>query len=424
MKFNKWTLGLAAVGAVSLTSAARADDVTNSLMTAVASTTISGYVDTSINWTPGTGNVNAPPYAYNSASKADGFNLNGVDITLQKAEDETEWASGYQVDVFLGPDAATLATGFGNTIKQAFVTLRTPVGNGIDWKLGVWDTIIGYEATEDPNNPNHTRSYGYTIEPTTATGLNGTYKINDTASVTLGIADTAQPATINGRANPPLAESYKSYLGALSLTAPTNWGAESGSSLYVGFISGFDGALNGGGGSASQNFYAGTTINTPMSELKVGASYDYFFARQAYLAPSFGAPLANLQQSWANAIDLYTTYQASDKLSFNSRVEYFWQSRNTGPVGSFASPAVPVAGSDKIFAITETIEYDLWKNVISRLELRWDHQAGIPEGGITPGNYNGVFGGQTQTGAGAPANGVTGTKHNDYQLIANIIYKF
>ena len=52
MKFNKWTLGLAAIGAVSLTSAARADDVTNSLMTAVASTTISGYVDTSINWTP------------------------------------------------------------------------------------------------------------------------------------------------------------------------------------------------------------------------------------------------------------------------------------------------------------------------------------------------------------------------------------
>ncbi len=410
MKFNKWTLGLAAVGVVSLTSAARADDVTNSLMTAVASTTISGYVDTSVNWTPGTGNVLVPGYAYNSSTKADGFNLNSVDITLQKAEDETEWASGYQVDVFLGPDAAALGTGFGNDIKQAFVTLRTPVGNGIDWKLGVWDTIIGYEATEDPNNPNHTRSYGYTIEPTTATGLNGTYKINDSASLTLGIANTAQPATINNRANPPLAESYKSYLGALSLTAPTNWGSASGSSLYIGYIDGFDGAY----GNASQNFYAGSTINTPMSELKVGASYDYFFVKQSYLAPAFGAPLANLQQAWANAIDIYSTYQATDKLSFNSRAEYFWQSRNTGPV----------AGSDKVFALTETIEYDLWKNVMSRLELRWDHQAGIPEGGITPGNYNGVFGGQNQVGAGAPANGITGTKHNNYQVIANIIYKF
>jgi Putative beta-barrel porin-2, OmpL-like. bbp2 len=423
MKFNKWTLGLAAVGAVSLTSAARADDVTNSLMTAVASTTISGYVDTAINWTPGTGNNFVPAYAYNSTSKADGFDVNSVDITLQKAEDETEWASGYQVDVFLGPDAAALGTGFGNTIKQAFVTLRTPVGNGIDWKLGVWDTIIGYEATEDPNNPNYTRSYGYTIEPTTATGLNGTYKISDSASVTLGIANTAQPATINNRANLPgvnvLSESYKSYLGALSLTAPTNWGSASGSSLYIGYISGFDGALNGGAGSDSQNFYAGSTINTPMSELKVGASYDYFFARQAYLAPTYGAPLANLQQSWANAIDIYSTYQATDKLSFNSRAEYFWQSRLTGPVGAGGA-----GGSDKIFALTETIEYDLWKNVMSRIEIRWDHQAGIPEGGITSGNYTGVFGGYSQTGAGAPANGTVGTKHNNYQLMANIIYKF
>src|SRR5580692_5415999 len=141
MKFNKWTLGLAAVGAVSLSSAARADDVTNSLMTAVASTTISGYVDTSINWTPGTGNSFVPGYSYNAPSKADGFNLNSVKISLAKAEDETEWASGYQVDVFAGPDSGALGTtgsGVGANLKQAYVTLRTPIGTGIDWKLGLW----------------------------------------------------------------------------------------------------------------------------------------------------------------------------------------------------------------------------------------------------------------------------------------------
>jgi hypothetical protein len=427
MKFNKWTLGLAAVGAVSLSSAARADDVTNSLMTAVASTTISGYVDTSINWTPGTGNAAVPGYAYNAPSKADGFNLNSVDITLQKAEDESEWASGYDVDVFLGPDAATLATGF--PLKQAYVTLRTPIGTGIDWKLGVWDTIIGYEATEDPNNPNHTRSYGYTIEPTTHTGLNGTYKIGDCASVTLGIANTSQPAAINGRANPPMAESYKSYMGAVSLTAPTNWGSMSGSSFYVGFINGWDAtagttAAAAGPGETSQNLYVGSTINTPMSSLKMGFSYDYFYSKQGYLG-GFGVAPTDHRQSWANAIDLYGTYQATDKLSFNTRAEYFWQSTLTGPVGAFSTPALgPAGGANKIFALTETIEYDLWKNVMSRLELRWDHQAGTPWGGITSGNYNGAFGGYAQTGAGAPANGVAGTKHNDYQIIANIIYKF
>ena len=421
MKFNKWTLGLAAVGAVSLSSAARADDVTNSLMTAVASTTISGYVDTSVNWTPGTGNQFVPGYSYNAPSKTDGFNLNSVKITLQKAEDETEWASGYQVDVFAGPDSGALGTtgsGIGANLKQAYVTLRTPIGTGIDWKLGLWDTIIGYESTEDPNNPNHTRSYGYTIEPTSHTGLNGTYKISDAASITLGIANTSMPAVVNNRANAPggglLAESYKTYMGALSLTAPTNMGFLSGSSAYVGFINGFD----GGTGETAQNFYVGSTLNTPMSELKVGLSYDYFYSKQGYLG-SFGVAPTDHPQSWANALDLYSTFQATDKLSFNSRAEYFWQSNLNGPVGAGGN-----GGANKVFTITETVEYDLWKNVMSRIEVRWDHQAGAPEGGITTGNYNGVYGGYTQAGPGAPANGIAGTKHNDYQIMANIIYKF
>ena len=411
MKFNKWTLGLAAVGVVGLTSAARADDVTNSVMTEVASTTISGYVDTSMNWTPGTGNNRVPGYSYNSATKTDGFNFNSVDITLSKAEDETEWASGYDVDVFLGPDANTLGTdnpfGVGNNLKQAYVTLRTPVGNGIDWKFGIWDTIIGYEATEDPNNPNYTRSYGYTIEPTTHTGVNATYKISDEASVTLGIADTAQPAVENNRANPPLAESSKTWMGALSLTAPTNWGFASGSSFYVGFIDGFDGAY----GNNSQNLYVGSTLNTPMSELKVGFSYDYFYVRQGYLNSTFGGPLnagSDRPQAWANAVDFYSTWQQTDKLSFNSRVEYFWQSNLNGPV----------AGANQIFAVTETVEYDLWKNVMSRLEVRWDHQSGDPEGGLVAGQHNGAFGGYTDNFT------TVGTKHNDYQFMANIIYKF
>jgi hypothetical protein len=417
MKFNKWTLGLAAVGAVSLASAARADDVTNSLMTAVASTTISGYVDTSANWTLGTGNVETPGYSYN-AGKADGFNVDSVDVTLQKAEDETEWASGYDVDVFLGPDAVALGTGF--NLKQAYVNFRTPVGTGIDWKLGVWDTIIGYESTEDPNNPNFTRSYGYSIEPTSHTGLQGTYKINDEISFTGAIADTLNPSFINSRptGEPSAAESYKTYMGALSFTAPTNWGSVSGSSFYLGFINGW----NGGG--VQQNLYVGTTINTPLSSLTVGGSYDYAWIKpQNYnvfgtstAAISAGYP--NVGDSWGNALDLYSSYQATDKLSFNTRVEWFWQSEynpilvDNGPIA---------VAPNKVFAFTETATYNLWKNVISRVEFRWDHQAGRLAGGSPAVDESGGYGGQTDVSA---PGGIIGTKHNDYQVMANFIYKF
>ena len=47
MKFNKWTLGLAALGVVSYASAARADEAkVSQVQTALSNTTLSGYVDT------------------------------------------------------------------------------------------------------------------------------------------------------------------------------------------------------------------------------------------------------------------------------------------------------------------------------------------------------------------------------------------
>src|ERR1700683_5609612 len=141
MKFNKWTLGLAAVGVVSLTSAARADEKMNSLQTALSNTTISGSVSVSANWaiTPGgeSSAFDSPaagiPFQGGSYNKEDGFNLDVVRLTIAKPEDESPWASGYQVDLMFGPDAvgyntsANASNGSDFAIKQAYVTLRTPV---------------------------------------------------------------------------------------------------------------------------------------------------------------------------------------------------------------------------------------------------------------------------------------------------------
>src|SRR5258708_28253905 len=273
MKFNKWTLGLAAIGAVSLASAARAEEAKMSTLgTAVSSTVLSGYVDTSIHWNPGY-SANVPTYSFNGPGKADGFNLDSVALNLSKAEDESEWASGYEFDMFFGPDADALNTrsnGGGTSsdfvIRQAYVTLRTPVGNGIDWKLGVFDTVIGYESTTDGNNPNYTRSYGYTIEPTTHTGLYGTYKISDLISVGAGVANTFGPTigganvgpfAPSGRAFPPKAESYKTYMGTVSLTAPNSWGFLGGASLSGGTINGY----NPGAAGTQNGLHVGAAVS-------------------------------------------------------------------------------------------------------------------------------------------------------------------
>src|SRR5438477_11921152 len=83
MKFNKWTIGLAAVGVVSLASAAKADEKLSAVQTALSSTTISGYVDTSAQWNFGTG-TGANFYKFGGENKSDGFNLNVVQLSLAK----------------------------------------------------------------------------------------------------------------------------------------------------------------------------------------------------------------------------------------------------------------------------------------------------------------------------------------------------
>ena len=53
------------------------------------------------------------------------------------------------------------------------------MGSGLDFKIGVFDSIIGYESIEAGNNPNFTRSYGHSIEPQTETGLLASYRFCD-----------------------------------------------------------------------------------------------------------------------------------------------------------------------------------------------------------------------------------------------------
>lgn len=400
MKFNQWTLGLAAVGVVSLASVVQAEEAAkpSSVMTALGSTTLSGYVDTSAQWNIGTGNANNPAYAFGGPSKADGFNLNVVKVTLEKPAEATEgWGAGYKVDLLFGPDANSLATqsttstgasDFG--IKQAYVDLKAPIGNGLDFKIGVWDTIIGYEVFESGNNPNFTRSYGYSIEPTTHTGILASYQVNDMIGLSAGVANTYGPQ-INARANPPRAESYKTYLGSVSLTAPKDWGWVAGSTLYGCVINGFNSAspATGGGAADQTSFYVGSTLNTPVKALKLGVAYDYAGASKQAITTS----------GYANAVSLYATFQASEKLSLNGRAEYFSQSK--------ANTFVGLPG--QVFAYTATVQYDLWKNVLSRLEVRWDHQADGT--GHAYGTSNG-------------ADFLGGSRRNAYEVIANVIYKF
>ena len=389
MKFNKWTVALATVGVVSLASAVRADEHLSQVQTALSNTTISGYVDVSAQWNLGSQNRGPlPVYSYNGLTKADGFNLDVIDLALDKPMDESQWASGYHVELWMGPDATSLRTSASATsaftIRQAYIALRTPVGNGIDWKVGVFDSPLGYESTSSPLDPNYTRSYGYSIEPTELTGVLGTYKVNDVMTLQAGVADSTS-ARINTRAS---RESQKAYLGAIALTAPDSWGWVKGATLNMGVID--QAGVSATPGSTS--WYAGATLPTPIAKLKVGAAFDYQDIHDG------GGFTPSNDSEWVAG--LYANYQATDKLGLNLRAEYL----SGSGAGPYDGPPI-TPGNNAAEEITATAQYQLWANVLSRVEFRWDH--------VEHGN---AFDNSSVTGA---------TVHDSAYLLAlNLIYQF
>ena len=440
MKFNKWTMGLAAIGVVSLASAARADETAtkfDKVNTALSNTTLSGYVDVGAEFNPGgvgygedyyySAQPNGYPGSrgytggpgYYAFAKANGFYLNSVDLALDKPQDESPWASGYHVELMFGPDA-TPASYTGNdgttAIRQAYITLRTPIGNSaIDWKAGVFDTIIGYESTTDGANPNYTRSYGYTMEPTTHTGILATFKATDWISLSAGIADTYYNGYYGGflpgvnSGTSANAMNWPTVMGSVALTAPDSWGWAKGATFNAGVINnGGNSYYSNQGGGGATSLYAGATVPTPLTALKVGASFDYL---EMHNQAAYGYNPGN-DNIWDVA--LYGSYQFNDKLSLNLRGEYLNQS---GAGYNSATVLVPYVQNGYYYnnyyynyiapnveAVTATLQYALWANVLSRVEFRWDHaEHGTPFAYGSSGQY--------------------GTA-NAFTLALNLIYQF
>jgi hypothetical protein len=208
--------------------------------------------------------------------------------------------------------------------------------------------VTGYEGNTGYSNPNYTRSYGYQINPASELGFIGSYKIVDGVTVQTGIAERG--GTFGYANQGSVGLSSKDYIATLGLTAPDSWGWAKGSTLNFGTVQGFDnGAVN--------NYSVNATLATPVTGLKVGLAWD---AGQTLTQnPATGADL-----SWDGSIwGAYLTYQATDKLAFNLR-------------GELADASGTVKGAPNFEEVTATIEYDLWANVVSRLEFRWHGEVG------------------------------------------------
>ena len=387
MKMNKWTLGLAALGLVSLAPGLLAADTAPApvpVTTALSATTISGYVDTSAVWNPGTGNANPAPYAFNGG-KQDGFNLDAVDVKIARLLDEGKASAGYTLELMAGPDATV---GPWANVRQAYIALRANVGNGLDFKVGQWDNVLGYEGTDAGSNPNWSRSYGYTIEPTEHIGVLASYKFNDAVSAEVGVANeiTAyqnRNVSATGIAPGPIftpgtIESKKAIVSLVTLTAPDSWGSLKGSQLYAGLDYGPGDAFSHRAFSAhvvdKTELYVGATIMTPVKGLSAGASWDTI--NNSDLGST--APAAYVVEGYASSVAAYLSYKVTDKLTLNSRAEYAhgsaFDNLFIGNAWVNSKGQVITPEEAKVLAFTETVQY--------RHVGQCDQPAGIPLGHV------------------------------------------
>jgi hypothetical protein len=175
-------------------------------------------------------------------------------------------------------------------------------------------------------------------------------------------------------------------MGSVALTAPDSLGFLSGSTLYGGVVNGYNNsALGSGGGLPTLNAYVGATIATPVTGLRLGAAWDRLNVDTSVAGTKLEGDI------WT--IAGYASFQATEKLSLHGRFEYA-----TGDLDQ------PISIGNSLYAFTATAQYDLWKNVLSRVEFRWDHiEHGVAFGGTSAGNP---------------------TLSNAFMLAANLIYKF
>jgi hypothetical protein len=379
MKINQWTRALLATGVVGIGAVAQAEEAPSSnVLTAVSGTQISGYVSTSVNWAPNA----MTPAAVSFMQPTDGFNLDVVDLQISKPLDEGEWSAGYNVELWAGPAANQLGNVIGAgaapaggvasgvAIKQANVQLNAPIGNGLVLTMGVFDTIIGYEVANVGDNPNYTRSYGITSEPFQHLGLLASYQVCEGVSASFGIADN-NATVLNSRASN---NSSKTYMTAVTVTAPEALGPLAGTSLTAGVV---DGDANGAAGAAPAadvtNIYVGASVPTPVENLSLGFAWDH-------------VNVDGLTDT--DVIAGYAGYKLSDKAGLNLRLDYLDQG-DAGGAGALGG---------EFLGTTVTLDYALWAGVQTRAEWRYDK------------NLDG--------------SAAAGARNNNHLFALNVIYKF
>jgi len=331
-----------------------------------------------------------------------GFNLNAFKLALEKPlGDKNDFNAGFRADLMFGQDAAyfagrgnnqsdpTTQTNNGNSlfVEQAYVDFRAPVGNGIDFKVGRFVALAGYEVIERPANLNIT--YGNLFQnaiPLYHQGVEASYKFNDTVNIAGAVVNgwnNARPSLPSNLGSTTSNQNNYGIIGQINVNAPGG-NANITSTTYVG--------VNGDGNSLSN----ATNINNNTNFVEdVWGNWKPKFANDKLLIGFNGdygyqgydiSATQSATEVWYGAA-LYTKYQFTKIFSLAQRADWIhnadgakWGNGNDfGGVVSTVGAGIPSSSNNDVYSYTLTSSFDVWENMLLRAEYRidWGNDWGV-----------------------------------------------
>ncbi len=236
-------------------------------------------------------------------------------------------------------------------LREAYLTYKLPVGDGIVLKGGKFVSLLGYEImkTYSAFNANITNSimFGYAI-PLTHTGLLLSVPLGDMFAMDVGV--------INGWDNVTDNNDSKSLIAGFKI-APAD--------IITMYIAGTYGAEQTDNGHSKRGMMTANATLTPLDMLTLALDLNY--GNDTDTLPHRSTSGGRRSAEWWGAA-AYATVGITEDLSFNLRTEYF--NDPDGVRSGFTAPGrAPGVG---VWEVTPTIAYQVTKGLLARMEYRHD----------------------------------------------------
>jgi hypothetical protein len=297
--------------------------------------------------------------------QSDSPNFNQLDLTVERTVDPTKgkFDIGFRVEQIYGEDAAFIHSN-GLTIyapdkiglarrpkvqydlNQAYLDFAIPVGNGLDIRLGKFNTLLGYELISPNANALFSHSFLFTQLPFTHTGVLASYNLTKELSVTAGVTRGWDQA-------------LEDVNGSIDATGQIKWAHDK----VAFYLNGITGPEQPSGVS-----------NVWRTVLDAIATYQY--SDNLLLA-------VNGDYGWEPGIDAgktgqwygvaaYAKYKITDMFTVNLRGEWFDDQDGSAP-GTFLGAPNQYYEATVGLSITPFPLNNIGKNLVIRPEVRWDY---------------------------------------------------